>query len=171
MGLNGNDFTCKSHHIALNLQHTTSQTQKQKCMEKMKAITAMLTCSCLSVYAQPTIPPSWQEIPVSKPRQRNEGKDKTPNGTSCHKSPKSFCLPMVYYDIANRELHIGVSAPTSDTHYYIISNGEVLSTMCDTLSLDENSFYAIDISALSAGYYTLVIEIAGWEYEADLILE
>lgn len=43
--------------------------------------------------------------------------------------------------------------------------------MCDTLSLDENSFYAIDISALSAGYYTLVIEIAGWEYEADLILE
>ena len=36
MGLNGNGFTCKSHHIALNLQHTTSQTQKQKCMEKMK---------------------------------------------------------------------------------------------------------------------------------------
>lgn len=36
MGINGNDFTCKSHQFRLNLQHTTLQIPKTKCMEKMK---------------------------------------------------------------------------------------------------------------------------------------
>ena len=34
--INGNDFTCKSHQFRLNLQHTTLQIPKTKCMEKMK---------------------------------------------------------------------------------------------------------------------------------------
>lgn len=61
-------------------------------MEKIKTITAMLTCSCLSLYAQSAVSPSWQETPVFKPRQKNEGKEKNlmaPPATSFPKT--SFC--------------------------------------------------------------------------------
>lgn len=52
----------------------------------------MLTCSCLSVYAQPAIPPSWQEIPVSKLRQKNDGKEKNLMAPPTTSFPRtSFC--------------------------------------------------------------------------------
>lgn len=63
---------------------------------------------------------------------------------------------MNYYDATQRDCTLDNLPPTSDTSYFIISNGEVLSTMCGTLSLNKNSFSTIDPqSSLQAATHSL----------------
>ena len=123
----------------------------------------------LGTYAQPT-PPSWKEVPISISGKKgdNAGKDDrdvnrdVPN----HRSPVRTILPEVYCDQACHCLY--VSAFSSSIAGYCIRDEKGMTVMTDVLALDDVSFAPIDLSSLPGGTYTLVIEMNGVEFEADI---
>ena len=119
----------------------------------------------LGTYAQPT-PPSWKEVPISCPRPKGNEIPNLECNTNPHKSTQRVVLPEVYYDQACSCLY--VSAFSSTAASYCIRDEKGMTVMTGVLALDDVSFAPIDLSSLPGGTYTLVIEMNGVEFEADI---
>ena len=138
-------------------------------MKQMLISSFVLLFSSLNLSAE-DIPPSWENLPVT-PSERsggNKDKENASNGNPIHRAPQRIILPEVYYDAGQACLHILTTEEENEVAY-IIKNEEE-GTSASGVTVKREGYHDIDLSFLPCGDYTLILEIAGYEYSAQITL-
>ena len=130
---------------------------------RLTAVIWVFTCACM--FAD-ELPSNWERIPVTP--EMNDNDIPLEDNTKPHRAPQRIILPEVYYDAGQACLHI-LTGDVVDEVSYIIRYDEA-GTAASGVAIKWDGHYDIDLSFLLCGDYTLILEIAGCEYSAQITL-
>ena len=90
------------------------------------------------------------------------------DNTKPHRAPQRIILPEVYYDAGQACLHILTTEEENEVAYIIRNEEE--GTSASGVTVKREGYHDIDLSCLPCGDYTLILEVAGCEYSAQITL-
>ena len=130
---------------------------------RLTAVIWVFTCACM--FAD-ELPSNWERIPVTP--EMNDNDIPLEDNTKPHRAPQRIILPEVYYDAGQACLHI-LTGEVVDEVSYIIRYDEA-GTAASGVAVKREGYHDIDLSFLPCGDYTLILEVAGCEYPAQITL-
>ena len=130
---------------------------------RLTAVIWVFTCACM--FAD-ELPSNWERIPVTP--EMNDNDIPLEDNTKPHRAPQRIILPEVYYDAGQACLHILTGDVVDEVSYRI--RYDEAGTAASGAAIKWDGHYYTDLSFLLCGDYTLILEIAGCEYSAQITL-